>query len=73
MKSIYLLGLCCLFGNAHAGLNVIADLGGEPAAPYFDGINNQPNEFESPNRRRRLYCPLHPRHWHRYCQYPRLN
>ncbi|HBS4668880.1 integrating conjugative element protein, partial [Klebsiella pneumoniae] len=22
MKSIYLLGLCCLFGNAHAGLNV---------------------------------------------------
>lgn len=49
MKSIYLLGLCCLFGNAHAGLNVIADLGGEPAAPYFDGINNQPNEFESPN------------------------
>ncbi|MCV5901648.1 integrating conjugative element protein, partial [Escherichia coli] len=24
MKSIYLLGLCCLFGNAHAGLNVIA-------------------------------------------------
>ncbi|MBL2840884.1 integrating conjugative element protein, partial [Klebsiella pneumoniae] len=37
MKSIYLLGLCCLFGNAHAGLNVIADLGGEPAAPYFDG------------------------------------
>lgn len=60
MKSIYLLGLCCLFGNAHAGLNVIADLGGEPAAPYFDGINNQPNEFESPNPPEAAVLPAAP-------------
>ncbi|MBZ7597063.1 integrating conjugative element protein [Klebsiella variicola] len=60
MKSIYLLGLCCLFGNAQAGLNVIADLGGEPAAPYFDGINNQPNEIELPSLPDKAALPAAP-------------
>lgn len=73
MKSIYLLGLCCLFGNAHAGLNVIADLGGNLPHLILTALIISPMNLNHQTRRRRLYCPLHPRHWHRYCQYPRLN
>ncbi|EJE3852486.1 integrating conjugative element protein [Salmonella enterica] len=31
-----------------AALNVIADLGGESTAPFFDAINNENNEFTPP-------------------------
>ncbi|HHR3898212.1 TPA: integrating conjugative element protein [Salmonella enterica] len=31
-----------------AALNVIADLGGEPAAPFFDAVNNENNAFTPP-------------------------
>lgn len=36
--------MMCLFLplTGHAGLNVLVDLGGEDATPYFDGINKQP-------------------------------
>ncbi|MBD3697890.1 DUF2859 domain-containing protein [Klebsiella pneumoniae] len=34
--------------------------GREPAAPYFDGINNQPNEFESPNPPEAAVLPAAP-------------
>ncbi|HAT1683231.1 TPA: integrating conjugative element protein [Klebsiella oxytoca] len=42
MKNLLLM--ICLFLplTGHAGLNVIADLGGEDATHYFDGINKQP-------------------------------
>ncbi|ELQ9312356.1 integrating conjugative element protein [Serratia marcescens] len=36
-----LLGLSLMSTAALANLNVIADLGGEDAAPYFEGINRQ--------------------------------
>lgn len=39
------VGLFCLSGFAQAELEVIADLGGQPVAPYFDAINNLDNEF----------------------------
>ncbi|MFG6076864.1 integrating conjugative element protein [Erwinia sp. OPT-41] len=42
MKNLLLM--ICLFlpMAGHAGLNVVADLGGEDAAPFFEGINKQP-------------------------------
>ena len=41
--------MMCLFLplTGHAGLNVIADLGGEDATPYFDSINKQPSQPEA--------------------------
>ncbi|ACR67576.1 integrating conjugative element protein [Edwardsiella ictaluri] len=44
-----LLLMICLFLPlmGYAGLNVIADLGGEDASPYFDGINKQPDLLEA--------------------------
>lgn len=33
---------------AAAALTTVADLGGEPAAPYLDAVNGQPNEFSVP-------------------------
>lgn len=31
-----------------AALTMVADLGGEPTAPYLDAVNGQPNEFSVP-------------------------
>ncbi|ELF4281907.1 integrating conjugative element protein [Salmonella enterica] len=42
MEKLFLMVCLFLPLTGHAGLNVIADLGGEDAAPYFDGINKQP-------------------------------
>lgn len=43
MKNVnfLLFGLCLVTSTALANLNVIADVGGEDASPYFDGINAQ--------------------------------
>ena len=38
---IYALGLLLFCAAAEAELNVIADLGGRDAAPFFEGINRQ--------------------------------
>ncbi|MGP0838165.1 integrating conjugative element protein, partial [Serratia sp. CY85251] len=50
MKHVnYLLfGLCLVTSTALANLNVIADLGGEDASPYFEGINRQEGAQSSP-------------------------
>ncbi len=53
MKSIYLLGLCCLFGNAHAGLNVIADLGGNLPHLILTALIISPMNLNHQTRRRR--------------------
>lgn len=37
-----------LTSSSMAALNVIADLGGESTAPFFDAINNENNEFTPP-------------------------
>ncbi|BEH97520.1 integrating conjugative element protein [Edwardsiella ictaluri] len=42
MKKRFLMMCLFLPLTGHAGLNVIVDLGGEDATPYFDGINKQP-------------------------------
>ena len=42
MKMISLLLLTLLPLASHADLNVIADLGGQDAAPYFEAVNKQP-------------------------------
>lgn len=42
MKKLFLMMCLFLPLTGHAGLNVVADLGGEDATPYFDGINKQP-------------------------------
>ncbi|EUM16530.1 hypothetical protein L465_00344 [Enterobacter sp. BIDMC 29] len=42
MKKLILMMCLFLPLTGHAGLNVLADLGGEDATPYFDGINKQP-------------------------------
>lgn len=34
--------------SSMAALNVIADLGGESTAPFFDAVNNEYNEFTPP-------------------------
>ncbi|MFV1478535.1 integrating conjugative element protein [Serratia marcescens] len=41
-------GLCLVTSPALANLNVIADLGGEDASPYFEGINRQEGAQSSP-------------------------
>ncbi|HDJ1451373.1 TPA: integrating conjugative element protein, partial [Serratia rubidaea] len=43
MKNVnfLLFGLCLVTSTALANLNVIADVGGEDASPYFEGINAQ--------------------------------
>ncbi|EMX8466985.1 integrating conjugative element protein [Serratia marcescens] len=43
-----LLGLSLMSTAALANLNVIADLGGEDASPYFEGINRQEGAQSSP-------------------------
>ncbi|MBN5215738.1 integrating conjugative element protein [Serratia ureilytica] len=43
-----LLGLSLMSTAALANLNVIADLGGEDASPYFEGINRQKGAQSSP-------------------------
>ncbi|ELQ9312169.1 integrating conjugative element protein [Serratia marcescens] len=50
MKSVnfLLFGLSLVTTTALANLNVIADLGGEDASPYFDGINRQEGTQSSP-------------------------
>ncbi|EGT3611403.1 integrating conjugative element protein [Morganella morganii] len=40
--------LLSLAGYSHAGLTVVADHGGESAAPFYDAINNAQNEWETP-------------------------
>lgn len=45
--NIVLFGLCLVTTSALANLNVIADLGGEDAAPYFEGINRQDAPVEA--------------------------
>jgi hypothetical protein len=35
---------------ASAALITVADLGGEPAAPYLDAVNGKSNEFTPPHR-----------------------
>ncbi len=42
MKMLSLLLLTLLPLSGHAELNVIADLGGQDAAPYFEAVNKQP-------------------------------
>ncbi|EGJ6191144.1 integrating conjugative element protein [Escherichia coli] len=42
MKMLSLLLFTLLPLTSHAELNVIADLGGQDAAPYFEAINKQP-------------------------------
>ena len=42
MKTLSLLLFTLLPLTGHAELNVIADLGGEDAAPYFEAVNKQP-------------------------------
>lgn len=39
--NILLFGLCLVTTTVLANLNVIADLGGDDASPYFEGINRQ--------------------------------
>lgn len=60
MKRLCVIALCILSGAAHAELKVIADLGGQPAAPYFDGINNQDNAFERQQNARAAVPPEEP-------------
>lgn len=50
MKNVnfLLFGLCLVTSTALANLNVIADVGGEDASPYFDGINAQGEMPASP-------------------------
>ncbi|WP_413715594.1 integrating conjugative element protein [Serratia ureilytica] len=50
MKIILFLltGLSLVTTSALAQLNVIADLGGEDASPYFEGINRQPVPTPTP-------------------------
>ncbi|MBH3156876.1 integrating conjugative element protein [Serratia ureilytica] len=43
-----LFGLCLVTSTALANLNVIADVGGEDASPYFEGINRQEGAQSSP-------------------------
>lgn len=43
-----LFGLSLVTTAALANLNVIADVGGEDASPYFEGINRQEGEQSSP-------------------------
>ncbi|WP_337048181.1 integrating conjugative element protein [Serratia liquefaciens] len=43
-----LFGLSLVTTTALASLNVIADLGGEDASPYFEGINRQEGAESSP-------------------------
>ncbi|WP_447870039.1 integrating conjugative element protein [Serratia fonticola] len=43
-----LFGLSLMTTTALANLNVIADVGGEDASPYFDGINRQQGAQPSP-------------------------
>lgn len=47
MKKLFLMMSLFLPLTGHAGLNVIADLGGEDASPYFDDINKQPGQPEA--------------------------
>ncbi|EMR0521694.1 integrating conjugative element protein [Klebsiella pneumoniae] len=42
MKMLLLLLLTLLPLSGHAELNVIADLGGQDAAPHFEAVNKQP-------------------------------
>ncbi|MEY8504221.1 integrating conjugative element protein, partial [Proteus faecis] len=38
--------LFCAAGGSQAALTVVADHGGgQPAAPFYDAINNAPNEW----------------------------
>lgn len=37
--------LFCVAGGSQAALTVVADYGGQPAAPFYDAINNAPNEW----------------------------
>lgn len=37
--------LFCVAGGCQAALTVVADYGGQPAAPFYDAINNAPNEW----------------------------
>ena len=46
MEKLFLMMCLFLPLAGHAALNVIADLGGEDAAPYFEGINKQPGPPE---------------------------
>ncbi|HEY3986751.1 integrating conjugative element protein [Cedecea sp.] len=43
-----LFGLCLVTTTALASLNVIADIGGEDASAYFEGINRQDEPAVSP-------------------------
>ncbi|MFF0901171.1 integrating conjugative element protein [Proteus mirabilis] len=42
------LMLFCVVGGSQAALTMVADHGGQPAAPFYDAINNTPNEWTSP-------------------------
>ncbi|MDF7679922.1 integrating conjugative element protein [Enterobacteriaceae bacterium ESL0689] len=44
MNNLFLMICLLLPLTGHTRLNVIADLGGEDASPYFAGINKQPEE-----------------------------
>lgn len=51
-KNILMLSVCtALFltsSSAFSALTVVGDLGGQSTAPFFDAINDQPDEFTSP-------------------------
>lgn len=50
-----LFGLSLVTTTALANLNVIADIGGEDASPYFEGINRQGDAVAPPSCRKPLY------------------
>ncbi|WP_034949243.1 integrating conjugative element protein [Erwinia oleae] len=46
--NVLLFGLCLVTSTVLANLNVIADLGGDDASPYFEGINRQTGSASLP-------------------------
>ena len=60
MKTLSLLLFTLLPLTGHAELNVIADLGGEDAAPYFEAVNKQPG-MPGVAALSRRYCVLSTR------------
>lgn len=54
MPGIVLLSICL---SAQADLTVVSDYGGQPAAPFYDAINNDSNQWE---RQENLTLPVPP-------------
>ncbi|HIH5818366.1 TPA: integrating conjugative element protein [Proteus mirabilis] len=52
--------LFCAAGGSQAALTVVADYGGQPAAPFYDAINNAPNEWTAKPASRPLPSVMAP-------------